>query len=82
MHEVVTASESALAVLALEGLLALVDEHVRLELVRVGEARRAQFTGIRTLARVHPQVTPQVGHLNELTVAVRTVVRFLSCLLI
>ena len=52
MHEVVAAAEASEAVLALEGFLAFVDEHVRLQLVRVGEARRAQVAGVRALARV------------------------------
>ena len=78
MHEVVASAEASVAVLALEGFLALVDEHVSLQLVRVGEPRRAQVAGVGPLAGVYTQVAPQVGHLHKLTVAVRAVVRFLS----
>ena len=78
VHEVMPPAESSGAELALERLLALVDEHVGLELVRVGEPRRAQFAGVGPLARVDAQVAPQVGDLHELAVAVRTVVRLLA----
>lgn len=64
--------------MALERLLALVDEIVGLELVRVGEPGRAELAGVGPLARVHPQVAPQVGHLDKLAVAVRAVVRLLA----
>src|SRR5699024_530244 len=70
VHEMVAASKSAHALFAFERLLALVDQHVGLQLVGVGESTGAQFAGIGSLPGVDPQMAPQVGHLHELAVAV------------
>lgn len=78
VHEVVTPAEFAGAQLALERLLTFVDEHVGLELVRVGEAGRAQLAGVGPLPRVDAQVTAKVGNLNKATQFKSNVIRDLQ----
>lgn len=78
VHQVVAAPISAAAPIAAERFLALVDEHVRLELIRVWELWRAQLAGVGSLAGVHPEVAPQIGHLHELPLAVRAMIRFFA----
>lgn len=78
VHQVVPPTEPHLTVLALERLLALVDQQMSLQLIRVAELRRAQLARVRTLARVHAQVPTQVRYLHELSVAVAAVVRLLA----
>jgi hypothetical protein len=78
VHEVMTTTIPSAAPVAAEGFLTLVDERVRLELIRVGEARGAELARVRSFAGVHPEVAPQVRHLNELTLAVGAVVGFLA----
>ena len=60
------------------GLLVLVYQHVSLQLVGVREVAGADLALVRPLPRVDPDVSPQVGHLYELSVTVRTTVRLLS----
>lgn len=57
VHKMMTPPEFAGAELALEGLLALVDQHVRLELVGIGEARSAQLARVWPLAGVNAEVS-------------------------
>lgn len=78
MHQVVPPSEPHLTVLAFERFLALVYQQMSLQLIRIAELRRAQLAGVRTFAGVHAQVTTKVRHLDELSVAVAAVVRFLA----
>lgn len=78
VHEMVSPSESTSALGALERLFTLVNEHVSFELIGVGEATSAQFAGVGSLASVHPQMPPQVGHLHELSIAVSTVIWLLA----
>lgn len=78
MKKMMPPTKAHLTVLALERLLAFVDQQVRLQLIRVAELRRAQLTGVRPLAGVDAQVTTEIRHLNELTVAVTAVVRLLA----
>lgn len=78
VQQVVTPAEARIAPVAVERLLPVVDQHVRLQLVRVAEPGVAEFTRVRSLAGVHAQVAPQVGDLHELSVAVAAVVRLLA----
>jgi len=72
------AAEPPSAAVAGERLLALVDQDVRFELIGVREARVAQLASVGFLARVDAKMPPQIGHLDELTVAVFTVIRFFT----
>lgn len=74
----VSASEATEALVAFEGLLALVDEHVSLELVAVREARHAKLACVGPLSGVDAQVSPEVGHLDELAIAMVAVVRLFA----
>lgn len=76
--ELALPEESRVAVPALVWLLVLVDELVGLELVRVAELGLTDLANVRPLARVHSQVPAQVRHLDELSMAVVTVVRLFS----
>jgi hypothetical protein len=78
MHQMMPPAKFTGTKLTLKRFLAFVDEHVSLELIRIGESRRAQLTGVWTFARMDPQVAPQIGHLDKLAIAVRAVVRLLA----
>ena len=78
VHQMMPSSESHLTLLAFERFLAFVDQQMSLQLVRVAELGRAQLARVRPLAGVHAQMAAQVGHLDELTVTVATVVGFLA----
>lgn len=58
---------------------AFVHLHVRFQLIRVAEFTIAHFANVGTFASVHPQMSPQISHLNELAITVRAVVGLLSC---
>lgn len=72
--QVMPPAEAHSAVLALEGLLALVDEDVGLELVRVAELGGAELAGVGTFAGVDAEVATEVRDLDELALAVAAVV--------
>jgi hypothetical protein len=78
MHQMVTPPKLPFAFVASERLLALVDEHVSLELVRIGEGGVTEVALVRLFAGVNSQVSPQVCDLNKLSIAVGAVVRLLS----
>ena len=59
-------------------LLCLVDQHVGLQLVRVGEIAGTKLALVRPLSSVNPDVSPEVGHLDKLPVTVGTAIRLLS----
>ena len=78
MHQMMPPAEFTGTKLTLKRFLAFVDEHVSLELIRIGESRRAQLTGVWTFARMDPQMASQIGDLDKLAIAVRAVVRLLA----
>lgn len=78
MHQVVSSSEFLIAIHAMKRFLAAVYQHVRLQLIRVAEAGSAIPAGVRTLARVHPQMTTEIGHLDESPFAECAEIRFLA----
>lgn len=75
MQEVVPSPELAVAEIALERLLPFVDECVCLQLIGIRELWWAEFAGVGAFPGVHPEVPPQVRHLDELPVAMRAVIR-------
>lgn len=78
VEQVVPPPELPSAPIALEGLLVGVYQQMRLELVRIGEHRRAVIAGVRSFAGVYPEVSPQVRDLDELPVADVAMVRPLA----
>lgn len=48
------------------------------QLVGVGEARLTQVAAVGPLASVHPEVSPEVGDLDEMARAMRTAVGLLT----
>ena len=58
-------------------LLCLVDQHVSLQLVGVREIAGTKLALVGPLASVDPDVSPEVGHLDKLPVAVGTTIRLL-----
>lgn len=79
VQQVVAPAETSTATVTAEGLLPIVDQHMRLQLVRVGEAGVAEFARVGSLTGVHSQMAPQVSDLHELPITVAAVVRFLAC---
>lgn len=69
----------ARAAAARERRVALVDQRVGFQLIRVRKTRRAARAGVRPLAGVHAQVAPEVGDLHKVAWAVRAAVRLLPC---
>lgn len=65
--------------MALEWFLIVVDEHVSLQLIRIGEFGWAQVTRVRLFAGVNAQMATQIGHLYEFSVAVIAMVWFFPC---
>lgn len=78
MHEVVSTSKLAVTKLAGEWLLALVDQVVSLQLVRVGEAGVADVALVRPLTGVNPQMSTQIGHLDKLPLTMSARVRLFT----
>ena len=60
------------------GLFCLVDQHVGLQLVGVREIAGTNLALVRSLSGVNPDVSPEVRHLDKLSVTVRATIRLLS----
>lgn len=58
--------------------LTVVAEHVSFQLVGIAELLLAHFTLVGFFPGVHPEMPPEVGDLDELTIAVGTGVGFLA----
>lgn len=69
---------AGVAFITVERTLAVVAEHVGLELVGIAELLLAHLALVGFLAGVHSEVPPQVGDLDELPVAVRAGVGLLT----
>lgn len=64
--------------LALERFLALVDQKVSLQLIRVAEFRGAKLARVRPFTGMNAQMAAQIGNLDELPVAMAAVIRLLA----
>lgn len=78
IHQMMAPAELHVAAFALERLLPVVHQHVRLQLIRVAELSVTDLAGVGPLAGVDTQMATEVGHLHELAIAVGAMVGLLA----
>lgn len=69
-----TATESGAACVTLLWFLVIVHQHMRFQLIRIGEIRVAHGAFVWSIAGMDAQMTPQIGNLHKFTVTIVAVV--------
>lgn len=78
MHQMMPSSKTHLTMFTLEWFFAFMNQRMCLELIRIAELGRTEFARVRTFTRMYTQVTTEIGYLDELTIAMAAVIRFLT----
>lgn len=78
IRQMMAPTELHVTALALERLLAIVHQHMGLQLIRIAELTLANLAGVGPLTGMDAQMTPQIGHLHKLAIAVGAVIGLLT----